>query len=112
MSNPNPSPETRFKPGGPPGPGRPRSRPLTDRIRERLEAAVPGNRTEADLVVDRWLDMIRDHDASALRELLNRIEGKVTQGLEHTGDVTIRVEYGDDDDPAPETPPGSEADQA
>lgn len=103
MANPNPSPETRFRPGGPPGPGRPRSKPLTDRLRERLEEIAQGGdgRALADELVDRWIEMIRAGDGSALRELLTRVEGKVSDRVEHEGAVTIRVEYAEADGPDP-----------
>lgn len=103
MANPNPSPATRFRPGGPPGPGRPRSKPLTDRLRERLEQIATGGdgdgRALADELVDRWVELIRSGDGAALRELLNRVEGKVTDRVEHEGEVTIRVEFADADEP-------------
>lgn len=99
MANPNPSPATRFKSGGPPGPGRPKSKPLTDRIRQRLEEAGGDGRVVADELVDHWLAMIREGDAGALRELIVRLEGKVSDRVEHEGAVTIRVEYADADGP-------------
>jgi hypothetical protein len=71
MANPNPSPETRFGPGCPPGPGRPRSKPITDRLRERL--ADPAL---IDELIDRWIAMVRDGDVRALKELLLRLEGR------------------------------------
>lgn len=108
MANPNPSPGTRFKDGCPPGPGRPRTKPLTDRIRARLEEPGADGRALADELVDCWADAIRAGDTAALRTLLERIEGKVADQVEHAGSVTIRVEYDDGphpDDPAPEAAP-------
>jgi hypothetical protein len=120
MPNPNPSPETRFQPGCAPGPGRPRTKPITDRLRARLEGAIPdGTSPTIDLIVDQWFEMIAGHNSGALREMLDRLEGKVTDRVEHDGEVTIRIEYADGpDDRADDTeaasgpeedPPGCEA---
>lgn len=79
MANPNPSPGTRFGPGNPGGPGRPRSKPLTDRLRERLEAPTADGRTLADDLVDRWVQLMQGDDKQALqalREALLRVEGR------------------------------------
>lgn len=120
MANFNPSPETRFRPGCAAGPGRPRTRPITDRLRARLEGtADEGSSPAIDRIIDQWLGMIFEGNSGALRELLNRLEGKVSDRVEHDGEVTIRVEYADgpddhaDDAEAPpgpgEDPPGGEA---
>lgn len=120
MANFNPSPETRFRPGCAAGPGRPRTRPITDRLWARLEQAIAeGEMTYADVIVNQWLGMIAEGDSGALREMLNRLEGKVSDRVEHDGEVTIRVEYADGPDdhaddaeaaPGPEEdPPGGEA---
>jgi hypothetical protein len=90
MANPNPSPATRFRDGHKGGPGRPRSKPLTDRLREVLDD--PG---QVDRIVRRWVELAEAGDASALRQLLDRVEGKLTDRVELDGDVTIRVEYAD-----------------
>jgi hypothetical protein len=94
---PFPNPDTQFKPGCPPGPGRPRTKPLTDRLREALEVVGGDGRSMADAVVDQWLTMIADGQIAALRELLDRVEGPLTQALkhDHEGGLTIRVEYAD-----------------
>lgn len=101
---PFPNPDSQFKPGGPGGPGRPRSKPITDRLREKLEELGDDNRTIADALVDQWLEMVADGDSAALRELLARIEGKVTDHVQHEGGLTIRVEYADADEAAPKPP--------
>jgi hypothetical protein len=105
MANADPSPDTRFRPGRSGNPsGRPRSRPLTDRLREILDDPA-----EVDKVVRAWLDAAGTGDSGAVRTLLERLEGKLSDRVEHEGEVTIRVEYADggtdaDDHPA-EAPP-------
>lgn len=82
MANPNPSPATRFQPGNTGGPGRPRTRPLTDRLRERLEEVQPDGRTLADRLVDRWIELIDGDPKSAvvaIKEALVRLEGKPSE---------------------------------
>jgi Family of unknown function (DUF5681) len=102
---PFPNPATQFKPGQSGNPsGRPRSKPLTDRLRDKLEEVGEDGRTVADAVVDRWLEMVADGDATALREALARVEGKVIDQVEHSGELRVRVEYEDAHDPAPATP--------
>lgn len=82
MANPNPSPGTRFGEGNPGGPGRPRSRPLTDRLRERLGDAQPDGRTLADALVDAWIELIRGggkEAVGAIKEALLRLEGRPSE---------------------------------
>ena len=102
-----PNPDTQFKAGNPGGPGRPPTRRITDRLRERLDDPA-----EIDAVIDAWLDAAKSGDLVAIREMLNRIEGKVKDQVEHEGTVTVRVEYADvePDDHAPEAPPGAAGD--
>lgn len=97
-----PNPDTQFKPGCAGGPGRPPTKRITDRLRERLEDPA-----EIEAVVDAWLDAAKSGDLIALRELLNRTEGKVKDQVEHDGLVTVRVEYADADDLNPPPAPSS-----
>ena len=74
---PFPNPDTQFKPGSSGNPkGRPRRRAITDLLLERLDEATAGG------IVDSWLASIKAGDVAALRELLNRIEGKVPDRLQ------------------------------
>lgn len=98
-----------WKPGqtGNPG-GRPRTKPITDRVRDALEEIGEDGRPLAAAVVREWLQMIVDGDLAALRELLDRVEGPLTQALkhEHDGGLTVRVEYADAHSDAPPAAPG------
>jgi Family of unknown function (DUF5681) len=113
---PFPNRDTQFQPGQSGNPsGRPRTKPITDRLREALEEIGDDGRPLAEAVMRQWLSMVADGDVSALRELLDRVEGTVVQGLkhEHDGGLTIRVEYADDViTPAASTPPGASEDPA
>jgi hypothetical protein len=111
---PFPNPSTQFQPGHPGGPGRPRTKPITDRLREALEVVGDDGRSMADAVIDRWFQMIADGEVSALREMLDRTEGMLAQALkhEHDGGLTIRVEYADGHHNAAEATPGATPDPA
>lgn len=86
---PFPNPDTQFKPGqsGNPG-GRPRKLPLTDRAAVVAEQTTFGGKplppgvTVADMVVLGWYKAAMKGDAAARRDLLERLEGKVTLKLE------------------------------
>jgi hypothetical protein len=72
MANPDPSPSTRFAPGVSGNPaGRPKTKPLTDRLREIL--ADPA---EVDRVVRSWIDGAAEGDVGALRTLLDWPAGR------------------------------------
>jgi hypothetical protein len=92
-----PNKSTQFRPGNPGGPGRPRKRPITERLIEQLAATryegwefAPGE-TVADLVAQRWIHLIIDEqDVTALRELLARLEGRIP--------LKIQADAGSEDD--------------
>lgn len=72
-----PGKSTRWKPGQSGNPsGRPKLKLLTDAIRDALQTEGPGGKLWVDIVVEKWLQMIFDGDVAALRELLNRLEGR------------------------------------
>ena len=113
-----PNPETQFKRGWSGGPGRPKTKAITDLLREELELVDQNGLSVARRVVKQWLEMIADGQIAALRELLDRVEGPIAQALkhEHEGGLVVRVEYADSLDhsseatPSPsEDPEGSEA---
>jgi hypothetical protein len=82
MANPNPHVPTRFKPGQSGNPsGRPKTKPITDRMRAFIETEE-GSELVADAIVKEWRLMIKAGDSSALRELLRRLEGEVPQKIE------------------------------
>src|SRR5579859_3297836 len=94
---PFPNKSTQFQPGNPGGPGRPRKRPITERLIEQLAATKydgwilePGE-TVADLVAQQWIRLvITEQDVTALRELLARLEGRVP--------LKIQADAGEEDD--------------
>jgi len=70
-----------FQPGqsGNPG-GRPKTKPITDAIKERLAKIPPDDpRTDAQRVADVLVDGALAGDIQFIRELLNRVEGKVAE---------------------------------
>jgi hypothetical protein len=94
MANPDPSPRTRWQPGQSGNPkGRPRTKPLTDRLREAIEAVDDEGRSVADRIVEKWIERASGGDVMALKEMLNRLEGKaplrVEATLEHDSDFDL-----------------------
>lgn len=85
----------RFKPGhsGNPG-GRPKGTSITAALRELIDEAGP------DSVAGPLLEAAQAGDIKAIKVVLERTEGRVTEQLEHAGQITVRVEYADDLDPA------------
>jgi hypothetical protein len=87
-----PPAEHRFQPGqsGNPG-GRPKGRSLTDRLRAAVEQAELSGRTLprpiADLLIDAMLTRALKGDSAMIREVLDRIDGKVPLAVtaEHSG---------------------------
>lgn len=77
---------TRFKPGGTPGPGRPKRRPITERYAvlaetpieedERKELKLPEGATYADAAVHAVYRKAMKGDTSAIREIREALEGK------------------------------------
>lgn len=88
MGNPNPSPETRFKPGVS---GNPEGKPkgtlsLTNMLREAL-AEIPegkGKKTNSRLLVEKTLEKaIKKGDVSMIRYCYDRLEGMPSQKQEN-----------------------------
>jgi Family of unknown function (DUF5681) len=83
---------TRFQPGQSGNPrGRPKSRRLSDMLVDALEEDGPDGRSNAQAVVDRWLDLVLHGEPSAaiaaLRELLTRLEGRAPLKVNVEADV-------------------------
>lgn len=76
-----PKEDTQFKPGQSGNPaGRHRSKPITDAIKERLARISPGDpRTDAQRLADVLVDGALGGDIQFIKELLNRVEGKVAE---------------------------------
>jgi hypothetical protein len=102
MANPNPSPATRFKKGQVANPaGRPKAKTLSELARQKLFGLDPNNpetTTLAEQIVDSWIASARAETMEAIKELLNRTEGKVPEKREHSGPngAPIRVEFVND----------------
>ena len=75
---------TRFKKGVSGNPnGRPKKADcLTDIMREKLAEAVVGNLTRAELVVVATIELAMKGNAAALKEVWERMDGKVKDKLE------------------------------
>jgi hypothetical protein len=95
---------TRWKPGqsGNPG-GRPKGESLVAMIRRRLAEDHHG-KTLGEIVVEALIKGAIQGKPQHLKELLDRVEGKVTEKLDLSGSdpLTVRVVY--DDEPKPPEP--------
>lgn len=69
--------------------GRPKKRPITDLLEQQIEKAAPNGEKVAVLVAKAWLKAVLKGDTAALKEMLNRLEGK--QALVVTADITTHV---------------------
>jgi hypothetical protein len=74
---------------GNPG-GRPRKKPLTDALREYLDD--PKNLARVITAMDK---RIRKGDIRAIKELIDRVEGKVSQRVELTGEDGEAIQVAD-----------------
>ena len=89
--------------------GRPKgnhSESISNLLRKRLDELAPGTtKTYKEMIVDAWLlELVNRKDKShiaALREALNRLEGKPKESIEVSGNVekpiTLKVVYDDGD---------------
>jgi hypothetical protein len=96
---PFPNQPTQFQPGRSGNPkGRPPSKSITDRLREALEKSDDEGRIVADRIVAKWLERVLAGDVGALKELLNRLEGRAPHraGGPDDAPLTVVVEYVDD----------------
>jgi hypothetical protein len=81
-----PKPINQSKPGRSGNPkGRPKFQPLSERLHEAIEGLDADGKAIADKIVQKWIELILEGDISALRELLNRLEGRAP--LHITADV-------------------------
>lgn len=97
--NPNPSPETRWKPGQS---GNPAGKPpgagvsLVALLRRKLEECPEGTdkKTYAQLLVDRAMGIaLKGGDVSMIRDLMDRIDGKPASSLDVTTGGDKLTEY-------------------
>lgn len=97
---PFPNEPTQFKPGQSGNPkGRPRKRPLSDLLAEKLvETADGADAPWDDRLVMALLTTAVGGDVAALKEVFNRLEGKVPDRVTHGEDATptrkIRDRFG------------------
>jgi len=94
MANQNPSPATRFARGksGNPG-GRPRGESLTARLRRYLDGRDKDGRHRAERLAQKIAELALSGGIQAIRLVLDRMEGKVTERIETKtlGVTTVRV---------------------
>ena len=104
MANPNPSPDTRFKPGAEwrgNAAGRPKDRSLVEILREILDeaeldgAAIRNGDRVADLLVRAMIGHALRGNAAMMREILDRIDGKVPATKAVAGPRRVEVVYRD-----------------
>lgn len=99
-----------WKPGQSGNPNGPkRRRKLATILRELMEAQTSDGRNVGDAFVAAIVEhAVRDGNPALIKEILDRHDGKLVDKakVRQSGGHTIRVEYGDDDDPAPEAAPG------
>jgi hypothetical protein len=117
---PPPPGHTRWKPGQSGNPaGRPKAKPLTDaavRLLRRKTLGgkpVPGGKTVLEALVLVWIREALKGDMNALRQLLERVEGRVPTPIavkEEPGEDKVVNVYivGDDDTPTLSQPPWAE----
>jgi hypothetical protein len=86
------NPDRKFPPGVSGNPnGRPKGRSLTARLRDLLDQyeirgkRVPDGKQVADIVVEGLVLGAAKGNSRNLQELFNRVEGKVTDRVEHSG---------------------------
>jgi hypothetical protein len=86
------NPDRKFPPGVSGNPnGRPKGRSLTARLRDLLDEyelngkRLPYGKQVADLVVEGLVIGAAKGNSRNLQELFNRVEGKVTDRVEHSG---------------------------
>ena len=95
MARPEPPVETRFKPGQSGNPnGRPKSKPFADALRAALKAAGDDSKT-LETVAQALVTKANTGDVAAIKEIADRLDGKVPQGLigGEEGDPEIRVSW-------------------
>lgn len=99
-----PPERTRWKKGQSGNPkGRPPGESITAALRARLEEQVPGldHKTYKAMLVDVLLREGMKGKPEAIREILDRTEGKAKQTQELTGDITVHYHF-----PKVAKPPG------
>ena len=81
--------------------GRPKGSSITEHVRDKLRLSPE----RADAIAEKWIRELEEFKtkdkAALLREILDRDEGKVPDGLKHSGTINLVVEYRDkpvDDD--------------
>lgn len=84
MANPDPSPDTRFRKGGPPGPGRPKGTlSLTEGLRKALGGdkllgkKAPGGRSVAEWLIESMIRAAIDGRGGYMKEIMDRVEGPI-----------------------------------
>ena len=82
---PFPNPETMFRPGQS---GNPKGRPkaiLATALRERLDLVGDDGRSVADRLAQTLINLALSGDLGAIREILNRVDGKVCKAADEPG---------------------------
>lgn len=84
---------------GNPG-GRPKTRPFKEAIDRAIERAERGDdgAISMDDIADALFAKAKSGDTAAIRELADRTDGKVVQGLEHSGPEGEPIEMISDND--------------
>lgn len=101
--NPNPSPATRFKPGNPGGPGAGRgprklSKILEQQAEQFLKTPDGKQMSKAEAICMMAYKLALEGDLNAIKFLFERIEGKVPEKVEVSGNEgsPLAIEYVND----------------
>ena len=82
MSNPNPSPETRFKDGNPGGPGKPKGSGIRSLIRQIVDEPLSSKRTKGEAIAGTLINKAVKGNLGAIGMVIDNVDGKLVQPIE------------------------------
>ena len=76
--------------------GRPKTRPFYDALNMEIKAAGKDHK-KLRKIAKKLLDEAEKGELSAIREVADRLDGKPTQGVDHSGSFTVNIDSKDAD---------------